>query len=86
VKAFVQRHNVAVFTPNADATSATEAILVVTSCTAASRRPAWSAPAYPNVASPNTNTTPPSASSNSPADGPTERALAGISGNTGWLT
>jgi len=86
VKAFVQRHKVAVFTPNADATSATEAIEVVTSCTAGSRRPDWSGLAYRNVASPNTNTTPPSASSNSPADGPTERALAGVSGNTGWLT
>jgi hypothetical protein len=37
-----QRHNVASLTPNADATSPTEAILVVTSCTAANRRPAWS--------------------------------------------
>ena len=38
-----QRHNVASLTPKADATSATEAILAVTSCTAANRRPAWSA-------------------------------------------
>jgi len=43
LKARFQRHNVASLTPNADATSATEAILVVTSCTAANRRPAWSA-------------------------------------------
>src|SRR5665647_1998835 len=39
-KARFQRHNVASLTPNADATSATEAMLVVTSCTAANRRPA----------------------------------------------
>ena len=39
-KALFQRHNVASLTPNADASSATEAILVVTSCTAGNRRPA----------------------------------------------
>src|ERR1035437_2531860 len=39
-KALFQRHNVASLTPNADASSATEAILVVASCTAGNRRPA----------------------------------------------
>ena len=37
--AAVHRHNVATLTPNADATSTADAILVAASCTAARRRP-----------------------------------------------
>ena len=57
-----------------------------TSCTAASRRPTSSSAANANVASPDTNTTPPSAFSTRPATGPIATASASSSGNTGWLT
>src|SRR5450756_245453 len=82
-KAPTHRHSVVSLTPNPDATSLAEAIFVVTSCTAANRRPARSEQAKVKLTSPNTNTTPPSGPSSSPTDGPIERACACSKGNTG---
>src|SRR5664280_1134979 len=81
-KAPTHRHSVVSLTPNPDATSLAEAIFVVTSCTAANRRPARSQQPKVKLTSPNTNTTPPSGPSSSPTDGPIERACAGSKGNT----
>ena len=72
-------HSMTPLTPKAAATSTDVAIFDVTSCTAASRRPA-SSPAH---VSPNR---PPSGPSTRPTDGPMERARTGSSGKTGWLT
>jgi hypothetical protein len=85
-KPVFHRHKVACPIPNPLATATSEAIFVLTSCTAASRRPTSSSAANAKLASPDTNTTPPSAFSTRPAIGPIGVASAGSSGNTCWLT
>ena len=80
-----QRHGVSTLTPNPSATVTAEAISVVTSCTAASRRPTSSPASKANVAIPQTNTTPPSGPSTNPATGPIGTASAGSNGSTAWV-
>ena len=80
--AAVHRHSVTMPTSNAAATATAVAIFVVTSCTAASRRPTSSPAAKANVTSPCTVTSPPRPSPASKPDPgrrsrPPRRAAAG---------
>ena len=75
----VHRHSVTMPTSNAGATAAAVAIFVLTSWTAASRRPTSSPAANTNVTRPDTNTTPPCGPSTGPATGPIGTASAGSS-------